>query len=161
MTIRPAVPDDAVSITALLAELGYPDNTAESVHKRLELWNAEPRSTVFVAEQDGVVVGVVAVSTVPFLEYDGRFGRVVALVTAESVRGQGVGRALMAAAEEAAREFGCVLMEVTSANRREPAHAFYQSLGYSNYSDRSGRFVKDLEPGFSNRSYAARHPAKS
>lgn len=161
MTIRPAVPDDAASIAALLAELGYPDNPAESVHNRLELWNAEPRSAVLVAEHEGVIVGVVAVSTIPFLEYDGRFGRVVALVTAQSARGQGIGRALMAAAEETAREFGCVLMEVTSANRREPAHAFYRDLGYDNYSDRSGRFLKDLVPGFSARSYAARHPVQN
>jgi GNAT superfamily N-acetyltransferase len=161
MTIRSAVPDDAASVAALLAELGYPDNPVESVHRRLEAWAAEPRSTVLVACQNGVVVGVVAVSAIPFLEYDAWWGRVVALVTAESVRGQGIGRRLMAAAEDAAREFGCSLMEVTSANRREPAHAFYRDLGYSNYSDRSGRFLKDLEPGFSKRSYAARHPAEN
>jgi GNAT superfamily N-acetyltransferase len=144
MTIRPAVPGDAAPITALLAELGHPENTIDSVRDRLEAWSAESRSRVLVAEQDGVVAGVVAVSAIPFLERDGWWGRVVALVTAESVRGQGVGRKLMASAEEVACEFGCTRMEVTSANRREGAHAFYRGLGYTNYSDRSGRFLKDL-----------------
>jgi GNAT superfamily N-acetyltransferase len=158
MTIRPAVPDDAASIVALLAELGYPDNPVESVHKRLEAWDTEPRGKVLVAEQDGMVVGVVAVSAIPFLERDAWWARVVALVTTESVRGKGFGRELMAVAEQAALEFGCVRMEVTSANRRIDAHAFYRNLGYDNYADRSGRFLKDLEPGFASRGYA---PAES
>jgi GNAT superfamily N-acetyltransferase len=146
VTIRPAVPDDAASIVPLLAALGYPDSQTDSVHKRLEVWSAETRSRVLVAERDGVVVGLLALSAIPFIERDGWWGRVVALVTAESVRGQGVGRELMAHAEELAREFGCVRMEVTSANRRTGAHAFYERIGYVNYADRSGRFLKEFTP---------------
>jgi GNAT superfamily N-acetyltransferase len=146
MTIRPAVPSDAASLVPLLADLGYPDSLAESVHKRLEVWSAETRSRVLVAERDGVVVGLLALSAIPFIERDGWWGRVVALVTAESVRGQGVGRELMDCAEKLAREFGCVRMEVTSANRREGAHAFYERIGYVNNADRSGRFLKQLSP---------------
>ncbi|HZC26193.1 MAG TPA: hypothetical protein VE287_04165 [Actinopolymorphaceae bacterium] len=56
--------------------------------------------------------------------------------------------------------FDCAQMEVTSANRRADAHAFYRSLGYENWSDRAGRFLKDLVPGFSAGSFAARFPAE-
>lgn len=83
----------------------------------------------------------------------------MAIVTSEACRGQGVGRELMASAEDAARRFGCDQMEVTSANRRTEAHAFYASLGYEDWANRAGRFLKDLVPGFSDGSYAARSPA--
>ncbi|RSM85571.1 GNAT family N-acetyltransferase [Kibdelosporangium aridum] len=144
MTVRPANGADASRIAALLAELGYPDNDPDSVHKRLENWTNHPRSTVLVAERDGFVAGVISVTAIPLLERDGWQGRIVALVTAESARGKGIGRQLVDAAEDFARKNGCGRMEVTSSNRRDAAHAFYRTLGYDNWADRSGRFVKDL-----------------
>lgn len=161
MRVRTATSDDAAAVLSLLAELGYSDNDEESVRLRLESWVAEPSGTALVAEHDNAVVGVVAVASVPFLERAGRWGRIVAIVTSQAVRRQGCGRLLMAHAEEAARRFGCVQMEVSSANRRADAHAFYTSLGYENWADRAGRFLKDLESGFSAGSYAARFPAES
>lgn len=145
---------------SLLEQLGYPDNDEESVRQRLESWADEPAGAVLVAEHDGQIAGVVAVASLPFLERPGRWGRVVAIVTSDAMRGQGIGKVLMAHAEDIARGFGCMQMEVTSANRRADAHAFYHSLGYQNWSDRSGRFMKDLVPGFSSGSYAARFPAE-
>ena len=68
---------------------------------------------------------------------------VTALVVAEAARGQGIGRALMAAAETWAVERGCVLLEVTSNRRRVDAHAFYERLGYE---ATSFRFAKALSP---------------
>jgi len=160
MEVRPAVLGDAGAVLALLAELGYPDNDERSVRARLEHWAAEPSAAVLVAERSGVVVGVVALASVPFLEREGRWARIVAIVTSHAVRGQGVGRLLMAHAEDMARELGCVQMEVTSANRRADAHAFYAGLGYENWAGRAGRFLKDLVPGFSAGSYAARFSAE-
>lgn len=144
MTVRPGVPDDAARVTQLLAELGYPDNDVDSVRARLKAWAALADSAVFVSERDGAVVGVIAVSVIPYLERDGSLARIVALVTAQSARGTGVGRELVGAAERYAHEKGCVRMEVTSANRRSDAHAFYRRLGYENWADRSGRFIKSL-----------------
>ncbi|MFC0109052.1 GNAT family N-acetyltransferase [Kibdelosporangium aridum] len=144
MTVRPANGADAPRISALLAELGYPGNNPDSVHKRLEIWTNHPRSTVLVAERDGLVAGVIAVTAMPVLERDGWQGRIVALVTAQSARGNGIGRELTEAAEHFARENGCGRMEVTSSNHRDAAHAFYRTLGYDNWADRSGRFIKNL-----------------
>ncbi|MEZ0275792.1 MAG: GNAT family N-acetyltransferase, partial [Roseimicrobium sp.] len=56
---------------------------------------------------------------------------------------QGIGTALVGAAEEFARSRGCVRMEVTSGDRREKdAHVFYAGLGYA--SD-CRRFLKRFE----------------
>ena len=57
--------------------------------------------------------------------------RLTALVVAERVRGQGVGRQLVAEVEDYARNTGCVRVEVTSNAKRAKAHDFYQALGYT------------------------------
>ncbi|ONI70347.1 GNAT family N-acetyltransferase [Actinosynnema sp. ALI-1.44] len=144
MAVRPVVPDDAARVAALLAELGHPDNDVETVRKRLKMWDELADGAVFVFEREGDVVGVLAVSVIPFLERDGSWARIVALVTTRSARGKGIGRELTTAAEDYAREKGCLRVEVTSANRREDAHAFYRRMGYENWADRSGRFIKVL-----------------
>jgi GNAT superfamily N-acetyltransferase len=70
----------------------------------------------------------------------------VALIVSSACRGQGIGRLLVEAAENAASELGCVGMEVTSARSRTDSHPFYQSLGYQDCGHRSARYLKDLPP---------------
>ncbi len=156
--IRAAEPDDADQVAALLGELGYPDNTVDAVRRRLAVWDEARDSVALVAENAGGIVGIAAVSVVPYLERDGYWGRISALVVAESCRGQGIGRMLTVAAEELARDCGCVVMEVTSDRGRIDAHAFYRSHGYEDWGDHSARFVKDLVRGATENAYAARYP---
>jgi GNAT superfamily N-acetyltransferase len=127
--VRRAQPGDAAQVAALLAALGYPDNPVEQVRQRLAMWAHEKSSLALVADRDGQVLGTVAVTAIPYLEHEGRWGRIVALVVSPACRGQGIGRQLVAAAEEAASELGCITMEVTSARSRTESHPFYQSLG--------------------------------
>ncbi|GLZ14164.1 hypothetical protein Acsp04_43990 [Actinomadura sp. NBRC 104425] len=146
-TVRKARPEDAAQVASLLAELGYPDNDVDDVRRRLAAWARETAGVVFVAEADAQVVGAVAVAAFPYLERRGRCGRIVALVVAADRRGQGIGRRLVEAAEEAAGSLGCVTMEVTSARTRTESHAFYRNIGYQEWSDRSARYLKDLRFG--------------
>ncbi|WP_414688862.1 GNAT family N-acetyltransferase [Mycobacterium sp.] len=104
----------------------------------------DSESRLLVAEVYGHVSGVAAMHAIPLVEYTGRRARLVALVVAQSVRAQGVGRALMKAAEEAARDLGCRDMEITSARNRIVAQRLYTDLGYEDVSDRAARFVKLL-----------------
>jgi GNAT superfamily N-acetyltransferase len=64
-----------------------------------------------------------------------------AVVVDESARGQGIGRLLVAAAEEYFTERGCAMVEVTSNKKRLDAHRFYEQLGYTGT---SFRFAKSL-----------------
>lgn len=143
-SLRLAQPGDAAQVAALLADLGYPGNQAEEVRRRLAMWKHETACVALVAERHGQVVGIIAMATIPYLEREGRRGRIVALVVSSACRGQGIGRRLVNAAEQAAGELGCVTMEVTSSRGRSESHPFYRNLGYADGADRSARYVKDL-----------------
>ncbi|MFC7625781.1 GNAT family N-acetyltransferase [Microlunatus sp. GCM10028923] len=146
MHVRPAHPDDAATIDELLHQLGYPQEVPGNTAARLKSWADHPDGAAYVAEVDGTVLGVVAVHCCPFLERDGSWARIVALVVSLEARGIGLGSRLVAEAEAFAGSRGCVRMEVTSSDRRRDAHAFYRSLGYVDQSGRSSRFLRDL-PG--------------
>lgn len=62
---------------------------------------------------------------------DGAFAELAGLVVDESVRGSGVGAALLAAAEDWARAQGFASMRVRSNVIRERAHRFYEREGYA------------------------------
>lgn len=137
--VRDARPDDAAALAPLLAQLGYPA-APEEVGRRLAGLQARG-DRALVAEVGGAVAGVLTTHRTPVLHRDADVGRITALVVDERLRGAGVGRALVAAAEAILGAAGCERVEVTSAARRADAHAFYASLGY----DASGvRFSKPL-----------------
>ncbi|HUC27301.1 MAG TPA: GNAT family N-acetyltransferase [Streptosporangiaceae bacterium] len=141
--IREARRGDAQQIAALLTQLGYP-STREQVGQRLAYWLPDPMSLILVAEHGGRIEGCLSLHAIPYLERTGRWARIESLVVAESCRGRGTGRSLVAAAERAATQAGCLTVEVTSARTRVSAHAFYERMGYTDICDSSGRFLKTL-----------------
>ena len=64
------------------------------------------------------------------------------LVVTESARGQGVGSALLARAEELARRRGCFRMSLETSRWREETHRFYEHQGWT---DNGTWFVKLLD----------------
>lgn len=143
VAIREASQADAPRLADLLTQLGYPVD-APTVRERLAYWLPDAMSRVLVAERDGQVVGCVSLHAIPYLERTGRWLRIESLVVDERARGTGAGRALIQAAEQVAREWTCIAIEVTSSRARIGAHAFYRSLGFSDVCDRSGRFFREL-----------------
>jgi GNAT superfamily N-acetyltransferase len=140
--IREARPEDTPALAALLAELGYPDES-ESVEARLRGFVRDPSLFVLAADDEGEVVGLASGTMMPLLHEDGSWCRLSALVVGENSRRAGVGAALVAAVEERARAAGCRYLEVTSGERpgRETAHAFYEALGLEQV---SRRYLKAL-----------------
>jgi GNAT superfamily N-acetyltransferase len=139
LTIRDARPEDAAAIAALLGQLGYPAEGAavESRLQRLRIVG----DRVVVAELDGTVAGLAHLQVGPTIEYERPAAKLAALVVDESHRGEGIGRALVAAVEDEARLRGCELLYLTTSERRDDAHAFYEHLGLE-YTGR--RYVRVL-----------------
>lgn len=129
VALRPATYDDFPALTSLAAELGYP-MSEEDVRKRFETIRKQPEHKVVVAERDGKVVGLMSFHSLDLLYGTEKLGRITAIVVTESERGNGIGKMLVAKAEEFAREQGCKRIELTTNNRRVDAHMFYESLGY-------------------------------
>jgi len=127
-TIRSASACDAVAVSALLTELGYP-TLASSVPDRLARLAATGWATALVAEEEALV-GLATGHVLPVLHADGPLARLTVLVVAPSARGRGVGRRLVEAIEAWARSKGCARIAVTTALHRAEAHAFYERIGY-------------------------------
>ncbi|MFK4084739.1 GNAT family N-acetyltransferase [Kribbella sp. NPDC020789] len=144
MIVRTAEPADAAAINVLFDQLGYPGQTLDDTSARIRAWQADPSSTALVADAGGELLGVVAVHVGPYFERAGSWARIVALVVSEQVRGQGIGGRLMSAAEQFAAEHGCVRVELSSSDRREAAHAFYQRRGYAVQTGQSSWFRREL-----------------
>lgn len=137
--IRDARAGDAAALSALIAQLGYTAPPADVV-ERLAAMAAEGR-VVLVAEQDGRVVGCLSTSVMRVLHRPAPVGRISMMVVEEGLRGQGIGAALVRAAEARLASEGCYMVEVTSHARRTDAHRFYEKLGYAKTSVRLAREI--------------------
>jgi GNAT superfamily N-acetyltransferase len=142
MRIRSATGDDAEVMAGLLAELGYP-TSASALPKRMRAVESEGGAVFLAVNSDGAVLGLMSVASHSTIHADTPVAYITALVTSAAARGQGVGRAMVSAAEQWARAKGCVRLSVTSAEHRADAHAFYPRCGMP-YSGR--RFTKTLSP---------------
>jgi GNAT superfamily N-acetyltransferase len=143
LSIRDAELGDAHQMAPLLTELGYP-STGDEVIQRLAYWLADPMSLILVAEYHRRLIGCLSLHAIPYLERTGRWARIESLVVDQSFRGRGTGRSLIVAAENAARSWDCLAVEVTSLRTRADAHAFYERMGYADVCGSSGRFLKTL-----------------
>jgi len=136
--IREAEPRDAAALSGLIAQLGYHAATPAEVAERLVLMQAEGRA-VLVAERERRVIGCLSTSIMRVLHRPALVGRISMMVVEAELRGQGIGEALVRAAEDLLKTQGCYMVEVTSHVRREDAHRFYGRLGYEKTSVRLAR----------------------
>lgn len=94
--------------------------------------DGDPRHELWVADLDGAVVGILQVSFLPNLSRLGAWRALVEGVRiAASQRGRGLGQRLLERAEERARAWSCVLIQLTTDKTRPAAKRFYESLGYA------------------------------
>lgn len=134
VTVRRANEDDFDALCALLeilprdGPLPIDRRAASEVYPRIL---EQPGRALLVAEVDGVVVGTTDVIVIANLSRGARpYALVENVVVAPGARRAGVGRALMSAAVEHARESRCYKVQLLSNERRVEAHALYESAGF-------------------------------
>ena len=127
--VREARNDDAGAVSDLANAMGYPTSPTEAI-ARLDRVAGRQDHGVFVAElPDGTVIGWVhafvaeRVESDPFVELGG-------LVVASDQRRTGVGRLLVARAEQWCRERGIGTLRVRTNVVRAEAHRFYERLAF-------------------------------
>ena len=138
--IRSACLNDSASVAGLMSQLGYATSASE-MKQRLEGILPDSDYMTFVAEHRKEVVGVIGVGIYRYYEKNGIYGRLLALVVDEKLKGQGIGVSLVAEAERRLKERGVVSIVVNSGKQRSEAHHFYKRLGYE---ETGLRFVKSL-----------------
>lgn len=148
LLIRQATEDDLPAVLAMYAQPGLDDGQVLSLDdaKRLlaqfarypsyRLWVAcdTTRHTAPDVARGGEVVGTYALLIMHNLAHQGTPSAIVEDVVVSADRqGQGIGRQMMRHAQEQARAGACYKLVLSSNQKRERAHAFYESLGFQRH----------------------------
>ena len=97
----------------------------------------------FVIEKDDLLVSSCSLAIVPNLTRGGKsIGLIENVVTHCNYRGKGLGKIIMSAALDFAKEQNCYKVMLLSNAQRREAHKFYETLGFSS-EDKIG-YVKKL-----------------
>jgi len=133
--IRSATGSDCDSIAALIVELRMEEHGTSldraEVASVVRSAIACATTSVLVAEQAAGVLGFIVVHWLPFPMLAGTEAYVSDLIVGRQSRGQGIGRDLVAAAEQEARARSCVRLMLNNRVTAESfQRAFYPKLGF-------------------------------
>lgn len=136
--LREATPEDLPHVLALYAQPGLDDGQvldAQAARETYARFARYPSYRLFVVVNGQErLIGSYALLVMDNLAHMGSPSAVVEdVVVDQALRGQGIGRQMMAHALARAREAGCYKLALSSNLRRERAHAFYESLGFQQH----------------------------
>lgn len=131
LKVREASGADAAAIATLYRSLvSSPHINVQE--DRLETIAADPNNFIFVCEVAGVVCGTAFLTLcLDAMFGDQPYGVLENVVVAEAWRGKGIGRQLLAHAEEVCRIADCSKIMLLSTAAREAAHRFFEQQGFS------------------------------
>ena len=139
ITIRAAVPEDAATLVALGATVGREPEawllnsdgwrSVGEERRYIRALKRHPDAAVYVAEDDGAIVGRLSVARDPHSA--SRHVADLGLMVASSHRRQGIGRALLDQAVAWARDAGVRKLELHVFPWNEPAIRLYEQYGFT------------------------------
>jgi len=138
LSFRPAVREDIRTLVGMLADddLGAQreklrDPLPDDYFRAFTAICEDPNNELVVAEHEGEIVGMLQITFIPYLTYQGGWRALVEGVRINRQRrGQGLGRRMFEWAIARARERGCHLVQLTTDKARSDAVRFYESLGF-------------------------------
>jgi GNAT superfamily N-acetyltransferase len=96
-----------------------------------EAISADPNNEVVVACLADEVIGVLQITFIPGLTYQGGWRALIEGVRVNAAnRSSGLGRAMLEHAVRRARERGCRMVQLTTDKARPDARRFYEALGF-------------------------------
>lgn len=128
--IRECQYSDADAVARLSGQLGYAVPADEMQSRLAHLANDSNHSVLVACLENGEVVGWIDVGIVFHLQ-SGAYCEIGGLVVSELVRGKGIGRELVVAAEQWASARGLKKVLVRSNAIRTDAHRFYLREKYT------------------------------
>lgn len=129
-TIREARVENFADIYTLNRdEMGY-DYPPEATREKLESLILSKSDKIFVAVSENKVIGYVHLNDYDVI-YAPHMKNIMGIAVSREYKRMGVGSALLAKAEEWAKETGAKGVRLVSGASREGAHEFYRSRGYS------------------------------
>jgi ribosomal protein S18 acetylase RimI-like enzyme len=139
LTFRAAVPADLETIVAMLADdpLGGAREQRigplpDAYRAAFAAIQADPNNDVLLACHGNEIVGTLQLTFTPSLSYMGGWRATIESVrTVSTMRGSGIGSALVRHAIERARARDCVLVQLSSHASRKDAQRFYERLGFA------------------------------
>jgi GNAT superfamily N-acetyltransferase len=141
LLIREVTGADAAAAAALSGELGYPASEDE-MRQRIQSLAGRADHAVYIACLGGELIGWIDVGVTHHLQSEPR-AEIGGLVVASEARCGGIGRRLVARAEQWALDQGLKSVVVRSQIAREGAHRFYLREGYER-TKTSAVFMKKL-----------------
>ncbi|WP_395301097.1 aminoalkylphosphonate N-acetyltransferase [Enterobacter sp. ECC-175] len=139
--LRPATADDARVVYGLICELKQAEFDREAFRAGF-LANLQDRNMRYqLAGLNGEIVGMIGLHLQFHLHHARWIGEIQELVVMPQARGLKVGSQLLAWAEDAARQAGAELTELSTSVKRVDAHRFYLREGYA---QSHFRFTKPL-----------------
>ena len=123
MKIRDMADTDVESVVALWERCGL-TRPWNDVRQDIAFCRSGPASTALVAEEHGRVAAALLVG------HDGHRGTVYYVGTDPDRRGRGIGKAIMAAAEDWLRRHGVWKLNLLVREGNDAAVGFYRALGY-------------------------------
>ncbi|MFG1464442.1 GNAT family N-acetyltransferase [Xanthobacter sp. DSM 24535] len=137
LTIRHAGEADLPAVLALYAQPGMDDGAmlpldeAQVLFRRFAQY---PDYKLYVAEAGGTVVGTFALLIMDNLGHLGAPSAIVEDVLVDpGMQGAGIGREMMRVAMAHAAQKGCYKLVLSSNQKRERAHVFYEQLGFQRH----------------------------
>jgi len=147
LPVRHATPADLDALVALELGAFRGDRMSRAQYRR---HLASPRAAVLVADAPGE--GLLG-SALVFFRAGSTLARLYSIAAAPAARGRGIGKALLAAAEDAARARGCRALRLEVRVDNAAAVALYEGAGYRRIGSYAGyyedgadawRYEKDL-----------------